>query len=315
VASYRLSVYTFPMQRILIVGASSQVGAALAMRFRRKHLVTGTYDRHPAAIDGIARLKLSLRQDTPWEKLVGVLRPDTIFYCAAERDERLCQTKPLNALAVNAEIPAALAAVLENTPTKLVYFSTSKVFSGDRGDYTEDDPPDPSGHYGHGKVRAEEMLSETGRVFILRLGTLYGLGPVPDRSLLQRLLRDLWSGQPTPLIDDEFRSFQSLDWVAECCERLLEAPLQQAGLYHLPGPAKESHYSFALALGHALRHPCAHLQGLTGAAFSKLLPPHAPRGADTSLNGARFESVFNLRPDSTGKYLDRLAEQLRTGSF
>ena len=303
------------MQRILIVGASSLVGHQLAMRLRERYCVVGTFDQHRPHIDGVPMIRLPLRQDTNWPGLLSLLQPSTVFYCAAERDEKRCQQHPMSALALNAEIPASLARHLEPTGGRLVYFSTAKVFSGETGNYSESDALSPVGHYGHSKARGEELLSQFSNVFTIRLGTLYGLGPVPARSLLNKILKDLWAFEPLPLVEDELRSFQSVEWVAEACERLLVATPDQAGLYHLPSPAKLSHFSFTQGLARTLGLPEVHLNAVSAQEFFKNQPAAQARSQDTSLSGAAFEQTFGIRSPTTAKCLKRLAESLKFGQF
>jgi dTDP-4-dehydrorhamnose reductase len=303
------------MDRILIVGVSSLVGSHLAIRLRDRFNVIGTFDRHRPNIDSIALIRLNLRRDIDWGGVLERLRPRVVFYCAAERNEKLCQEQPINALAVNAEIPASIAAAAEGLGIRTVYFSSSKVFSGDQGDYSESSLVDPIGHYGMSKVRAEELLASYSGVFTLRLGTLFGLGPVPDRSLLNQMRNNLLAGAPFPLIDDEFRSFQSAEWVAEASERLLKADWGQGGIYHLPSPPKESHFSFGSLLSLALGVGTEHIERVSGEEYSLRYPGVVNRGKDTSLNGNLFESTFGIKSKSTPYYVKKISASLEMGSF
>lgn len=303
------------MDRVLIVGVSSLVGSHLAMRLRERFNVVGTFDRHRPPIDGVAFIRLNLRRDIDWGGLLERLRPKAVFYCAAERDEKLCQEQPINALAVNAEIPASIAATAEGLGIRTIYFSSSKVFSGIEGDYTENSPVDPVGHYGMSKVRAEELLASYTGVFTIRLGTLFGLGPVPERSLLNQMRNNLLSGARFPLIHDEFRSFQAADWVAEASERLLQADWIQGGIYHLPSPPKESHFSFGSLLALALGLEAERLERVSGDEYSLRYPDSMNRGKDTSLNGNLFESTFGIKPKSTAHHLKKISASLEMGIF
>jgi dTDP-4-dehydrorhamnose reductase len=303
------------MQRVLIVGVSSLVGAHLAMRLRKDHLVTGTYDKHNPGLRGISMFHVSLRHDIPWADICKLVRPDIVYYCAAERDERVCQSDPMRALALNAEIPANLARAVAETGAKFVYFSTSKVFSGERGEYTEDDERSPLGHYGQSKARGEDLVAQYERVFVLRLGTLYGLGPVAYRSLLHRMVLEILQGKPVQVIDDELRCFQSAEWVALAAERLLTADPSQAGLYHLPAAPKLSHLGFSIALGRALEASIAHLIPVPGTVFSQTHPTLVSRGRDTSLASGRFQAAFGLTPPDTANALKVQVDSLKSGNF
>jgi dTDP-4-dehydrorhamnose reductase len=303
------------MQRILIIGASSLVGTQLSLRFRGNHSVIGTFDKHRPYIDGISLIKLPLRMDVDWAALLRLIKPETIFYCAAERDEKLCREQPIHALAVNAEIPASIAACAESLGIKLVYFSSSKVFSGEKGDYEEHDSVDPISHYGTSKVRAEELLGNYPGVFVLRLGTVYGLGPVPSRSLYQQRRDQVLSGAPLALVNDEWRSFQSADWVAEASEKLLASDPKLAGIYHLPSATKETQHGFTTLLSLSLSIPPAHVQPVSGEVFSHTHQGGEPRGRDCSMRGSLFQKTFRIHPQSTAKYLKELASRLNGGRF
>lgn len=302
------------MRKVLIIGASSLVGTHLAMKLRERFSVVGTFHRNRPPIDGVPFVRFPLRLDTPWADLIERLRPDTIFYCAAERDEKTCQEQPLHALEINAEIPQALARNLENTGIRLVYFSTSKVFSGDKGAYVETDPVDGVSHYGRSKARGEDLLAGAPNTFVLRLGTLYGLGPVPERSIFNRLLGDVRLGNRTALIDDEYRSFQAMEWIAEVGQRILAASPAEAGLYHVPSPPKETYFSFGTALAKALGLSPAHLVAVSGDRFGGT-DTAEERGRDTSLEGGLFQKTFGMKPKTTAKYLEVLAESLKSGTF
>ncbi len=290
------------------------MGSHLSMRLRARHQVFATFHRHRPPIDGVVLLPLAARLDTRWNTLLDALKPDTIFYCAAERDENKCQAEPLRALAVNGEIPAAMANQAHHKGIRFIYFSTAKVFSGEKGEYLETDPTDPGGAYGKSKARGEEMLRECG-AFVLRLGTLYGLGPVPERSLLNNLLSVAWSRGAISLINDEFRSFQSMEWIAEASEIVMDAPLHTAGLYHVSSPPKESHFSFTQALCDALEVDASHLEPVSGDTYSQANPSPFVRGRDTSFGGTAFSTTFGAHPGSTSKYLESLAKGLRMGKF
>jgi dTDP-4-dehydrorhamnose reductase len=62
---------------------------------------------------------------------------------------------PIEAIQTNALFPHQLAAACREGGVRLIHISTDCVFSGRRGEYTEDDEPDPPDLYGRSKLLGE----------------------------------------------------------------------------------------------------------------------------------------------------------------
>lgn len=302
------------MNRILIVGASGLVGSNLAVALREDQCVYGTYDKHKPGLAGVPLFKVDVLKESALFDVITLVRPNIVYYCAAIRDEQMCTEHAISALTINAEAAADIALCLRPLGGRLIYFSTSKVYSGEKGNYSEEDPTDPSSSYGETKRRAEDLLLEFENTFILRLGTLYGFDCVPNRSLLSRLLIGLIDKKEMTFINDEPRDFHSLPEVIEASKRLLHADPDKAGLYNCPSPGKTTYYDFARHLAHAIGAPTENITAISGEDLKAPYNTPEIRGKDTTLNGEKFTRSFGILTGGLSESLSKIADQLRTGT-
>jgi dTDP-4-dehydrorhamnose reductase len=102
-------------------------------------------------------------------------QPTLILNCAAFNDVDGAETKPLEALRVNAEAVWTLASLANEIDALLVHYSSEFVYDGrlDRP-YTEDDDPSPRSVYGMSKLVGERFAETASRGYVLRLSSLYG---------------------------------------------------------------------------------------------------------------------------------------------
>ncbi len=150
------------MTRVLILGASGMLGhkfyqvcaprfetwAAVrgaAASYARYHLFEA--DRLLGGVDAVAPATVSAA--------VRSARPDVVINAAGITKQRLAARDPVASITVNALFPHQLAALCRETGARLIHLSTDCVYSGRRGMYTEDDPPDPDDLYGRSKLLGE----------------------------------------------------------------------------------------------------------------------------------------------------------------
>ena len=161
------------------------------------------------------------------ERLLWENRPKFVINCVGIVKQRDEAKQAIPSIVVNALLPHQLAAVCDRWGGKLIHFSTDCVFSGERGNYHEDDFPDAQDLYGRTKSLGEVP---TGRALILRT-SIIGRELAHRKSLLEWLLeqnhkrisgytRALFSGVTT-------------NYMAKVVEGLIEYHADLAGLYQV----------------------------------------------------------------------------------
>lgn len=140
------------MTTILLTGATGQVGWELA--------------RALAPLGEViipARGRCDLARPETLPALVDEIRPGVIVNAAAYTKVDQAETEPALALKVNAEAPGELAVAARRHGALMVHYSTDYVFDGRKPTaYDEDDPPNPLGSYGRGKLAGEEAVRAAG---------------------------------------------------------------------------------------------------------------------------------------------------------
>ena len=114
---------------------------------------------------------------------------------------------PVLTITLNSLLPHRLAALCAGLGARLVHPSTDCVFSGRKGGYTEDDPPDPDDLYGRSK-----LLGEVDRPDCLTIRTsIFGRDFLKQDALLEWFLSNrggrvrgyrnaIYSGFPTQVL-------------------------------------------------------------------------------------------------------------------
>jgi dTDP-4-dehydrorhamnose reductase len=150
-------------QKVLVLGASGMLGNAVFRYF-------ATETRHETI--GIVRSSRSARllppslQDRVFgggdvedvDALVRLLdrhRPSVVINCVGLVKQLGDAKNPLAAIPINSILPHRLAQLCSLAGARLVHLSTDCVFSGERGMYVEEDPPDASDVYGRTKLLGE----------------------------------------------------------------------------------------------------------------------------------------------------------------
>lgn len=186
--------------RVLITGASGQLGTDCAEVLRLRHSVMALGSR-----------ELDITAPEAVSKTLKQHNPEVILNCAAFTKVDACETQKEKAWLVNVEGPRILSQAAKDLGALLVHVSSDYVFDGARPvpePYTEEDDTGPVSYYGLTKWQGEEAVRQSGaRHCILRTAWLYGIhGPnflktiltlaLKNRKTPLRVVNDQW-GCPT----------------------------------------------------------------------------------------------------------------------
>src|SRR4030066_46346 len=141
--------------RILITGASGLLGLNLALETTHRHTVFGTVNQHVLKPDAFTVIQTDLLAPGAVEHLLDLTQPDWVIHCAALANLDACEADPLLAPHLNTDLPRTLASHVARGGARMVHVSTDAVFDGLRGDYREEDQPNPQGVYARTKLAGE----------------------------------------------------------------------------------------------------------------------------------------------------------------
>jgi dTDP-4-dehydrorhamnose reductase len=281
--------------RALIIGASGLVGGALL-----RHLApdaVGTY--RTRALPGLRRLDAADRVAT--RSLIGEVRPEVVFFPAADPNVDWCETHPDEARQANV-LPAisALEAAREANAA-FVFFSSDYVFDGRNGPYAEDASPGPLSVYGRQKLEVEErVLAEGGTV--VRTTAVYGIEPPPGKNFVLRVVSSLSRAERVMAPFDQISTPTWSDDLASAAVRVAT----RAGVWNAAGRDLLARDAFARLAAEAFDLDAS----LIDAVPTERLRQRAPRPARGGLRTDKIARLAHVSFAPAQEALRRLRSQL-----
>lgn len=225
--------------KILLTGATGLLGNAYAQAaLRRGHTLTALSHSQSCNLPGIAEnLRLDAATLEPLSERILQLWPDVIVNCAALSNPQTVDAQPELARKINIDLPRHLAQLSTHLGARFIHISTDMVFDGlSDSPYRSTDMPAPTNLYGQTKLMAErEVLAHNKEdPVVLRIPILMGNSPSRVRSIHEKLLAAIQSGQQPKLFTDELRQPCSAGNVAEVMLELSERR-DLHGLFHWAG--------------------------------------------------------------------------------
>src|SRR5688572_2912673 len=268
--------------KILILGGDGMLGHQLLKLLRERHEVKVTLRRELTAYSGT---KLFSPQNASagvdvraTDKLLAALsdfRADAVVNAVGIVKQRSDGLDVIPNLEINALLPHRLALICRAIGARLIHISTDCVFSGDRGQYREDDRPDPVDIYGHSK-----LLGEVTQPGVITLRTsIIGRSLSRNTSLIDWFLQQ--NGRIKGYRNAIFSGFTTRE-LSRVIETLLDRHAGASGLYHLSSSAI-SKYDLLLQLRDRLKRSI------------EIVPDDAVR-IDRSLDSTRFRAEFGYAP-------------------
>ncbi|MDH6434345.1 UNVERIFIED_CONTAM: dTDP-4-dehydrorhamnose reductase [Streptomyces canus] len=212
-------------------------------------------------------------------------RPAVVVNCAAWTAVDDAETREDEALAINGDGPANLAAACARTGAVLLHVSTDYVFAGDAQEpYAEDAPTAPRSAYGRTKLAGEKAVLGIERGYVVRTAWLYGTG---GPNFVRTMIKLEGVKDTLDVVDDQ-RGQPT--WSADLAGLLVELGLgalagtAPAGVYHGTNSGETTWHGFTQEIFRLLGTDPDRVRPTTSDAFVR----PAPRPAYSVLGHDRF---------------------------
>ena len=272
--------------RVLIVGASGQLGTALLAQLGEIALPAARRQLDPTWL----HIDLEEIASSP-SLLDGLIDKHHIaaIYCAAgATDVERCESDQAWAAAANHLGPLALARAAKSIP--FAFYSTDYVFDGAAGPYAETDNPNALSVYGQTKLDGERAILDVHpNALVLRTTTVYGPDP-QGKNFLYTLRRVINAGNTMRVPTDQFATPVYNEDLAAASIALVQGG--HTGIFHLAGPEFLSRYDFSLQACDILSLPTAKVQPLSTAEINQ-------KAARPLLGGLGIEKLTKTLPHVT----------------
>jgi len=174
-----------------------------------------------------------------------------VIHCAAMTDVDGCEADPVQAWTVNVGGTEAAAIGCRAAGARLVALSTDYVFDGERGPYSEEDPPNPRSVYARSKRAGEEAaLLLAPDCAVARVAVVYSGRRGAKRTFAATASEQLLAGKEVRAFQDQVISPTLADNAAEMIVGVWRSG--QRGIWHCAGASIVSRVEFCRALARKL---------------------------------------------------------------
>jgi dTDP-4-dehydrorhamnose reductase len=273
--------------RILVLGRSGQVGAALTQSLQGL-----------GELIALDRAQLDLTNPDAIRTTLRELQPQIVINAAAYTAVDAAESDQAMAFQINAVAPRVMAEESERLGAALIHYSTDYVFDGGKqGAWMEDDATAPLSVYGYSKLAGEQAITDVGGThLILRTSWVYGLH---GKNFLLTMLKLAESRDSLAIVDDQIGAPTWALTIADATSAIIRdagEPAQLAalsGIYHLCAGGHTSWFGFAQAIfSHASVQRKPQLRPITTAEY----PTPAQRPHNSILNTDKFRRSFGDLP-------------------
>jgi len=199
--------------RILILGGTGMLGHRLWMDLSTAHDVWITTRTSAAAIPELPGVDRShIREHVDALDFDNVIRafasiqPELVINCIGLVKQHPLSEDPLSVIELNARLPHRLSLVCRAAGIRMIHISTDCVFSGKKGNYTEESVSDAEDLYGRSKYLGEVSYPHTLTLRTSIIGrelcTRYGLTEwfLSQQGSVKGYRRTIFSGFTTQVI-------------------------------------------------------------------------------------------------------------------
>jgi dTDP-4-dehydrorhamnose reductase len=222
-------------KRVMILGSTGSLGGYLISCFRSTYVVICPLPRNDRRLQdthGVtwANTVLDVEDSGAITRMLYDTHPDVIVNCVAVTPRSRSFSNHRICMQVNGAFPHRLAEAAQRIKAYVVHISTDGVFSGQKGQYSETDQPDPMDHYGYTKLRGE---LDADHCLTLRT-TFYGVFPT-GTGLLNWLLSK--NGHRIEGYANYVFSPISAQQLAAITGHIIDSGRRPYGIYHAGGEA------------------------------------------------------------------------------
>jgi dTDP-4-dehydrorhamnose reductase len=272
--------------RVLVVGASGQLGHALVGTFGAKHEVIGSGYRHAAP----GQLVIDLGDPPSLVSALDAANPDLILIAGAQTHVDRCETETAECERINVEGPREVARWAGARGAVVVYYSTDHVFAGGEQRFTESDPIAPMNAYARSKAAGEAAVRTAlpGSHLVLRTSWLYGPDPA-RRNFALRLVDRLRQGESANIPSDQWGCPTYTEDLAVATLALLECGA--TGTFHACGAEIIDRVGLACRICHRFAVPASGVIPTPTAALGQA----APRPLRVAMDCGKLTRTIDVR--------------------
>ncbi|MBM3185315.1 MAG: SDR family oxidoreductase [Bacteroidetes bacterium] len=290
--------------RILVTGSNGLLGQKIVRQLKKRKiefLATSKGKNRNLDCEDLKYVSMDICSEEEIAQVFNSFLPTHVVHTAAMTNVDACELNPEDCYETNVLASKKLFNEAKKIGAHFQLLSTDFIFDGEKGNYKEDDKPNPLSIYAKSKVDAEQFLitDSYSNFSIVRTIIVYGIGNNLSRTNIVCWAKDALSkGQEMKIIDDQFRAPTWADDLAWACIRICE--LNKKGVYHISGPETMSIFN---VVERVARHFGLSTETLVRTDSSTLNQP-AKRPTKTGFNLTKARNELGYNPKTLEETLD-----------
>jgi len=291
--------------KIIVTGGSGMVGSNFIHFMSKKNItLLSVYYSNPTNFNYCDNHKIDIVNK---EAVLNLKKfnPDIIIHCAAITNIAFCEENPRIAYNVNVKGTKNLIELAKITQAIFVYISSDAIFDGEKGMYTEDNPPNALTVYGKTKAEGEYYCSNNYNLSIIIRTNVFGRNNfIPKTSFVESLLQNLEKNIPYSAFTD---AIFSPIYVEELLEIVLElAQKKSYGTYNVVSSVALTKYEFAKTLAKAFDYDLNLIKESSVTTISQNIK--YPK--NVSLDNHKISKILNRKIPPLTEMLERFRKEL-----
>ena len=301
------------MKKIIITGASGIVGSNLVknIKTRKEYEIICLFNKNSINNNSCINIKVNI---TNTEEVIELLKlkPDFIIHCAALTNISFCENNQALAYNINVNGTKNIVELTKRAGAKLIYVSTDAVFDGVKGNYNEEDSPNPINIYGKTKHEGEKICMKNLENSIIARISVFGFNLNEHRgdkkkSFIENIVYRLNNRQELTGFIDSKTSMIYVKYLGDILLRIFERDIN--GIFHIGGLLSLSKYEFMIRIAEIFGFDNSLIK--KGSIESLNNNDHIRRPKDCSFDITKFINAINYKiPD-----LDNMLREFKKDYF
>ena len=228
--------------KLLVLGGSGLIGNALLKNSKNEFDILTTFYKNHISIKNVRSFQYSFPNDlNNLRELLEKEKPDVLVNTMGYSNIDFCELNKSDTEMLHVEVTEKICKLCENIGTKQIFLSSDYVFDGEKGNYSEDDVPNPVNYYGLSKLKAEQLILKNPINTIIRTSVIYDWDY--RARFFNSVIKNLQNNQEINATTDVYNSVTFLDNLVESIFKVIT--LNQNGIFHVVDSACVNRFEFA----------------------------------------------------------------------
>ena len=228
--------------KLLVLGGSGLIGNALLKNYKNEFDILTTFYKNHISIKNVRSFQYSFPNDlNNLRELLEKEKPDVLVNTMGYSNIDFCELNKSDTEMLHVEVTEKICKLCENIGTKQIFLSSDYVFDGEKGNYSEDDVPNPVNYYGLSKLKAEQLILKNPINTVIRTSVIYDWDY--RARFFNSVIKNLQNNQEVNATTDVYNSVTFLDNLVESIFKVIT--LNQNGIFHVVDSACVNRFEFA----------------------------------------------------------------------